>query len=82
MTEAVDIHTALRSYTVWGSRQMFMQSKIGTLEVSKKADIAIWDRDLYAIPTDQIKELKCLMTLIDGEIVYSSPDSPVTTSVR
>jgi hypothetical protein len=59
-----------------------MESKIGTLEVSKKADIAIWDRDLYAIPTDQIKELKCLMTLVDGEMVYSSPDSPVTTSVR
>jgi predicted amidohydrolase YtcJ len=82
MTEAVDIHTALRSYTVWGSRQMFMENKIGTLEVSKKADIAIWDRDLYAIPTDQIKEPKCLMTLVDGEMVYSSPDSPVTTSVR
>jgi len=61
---------------------MFMESKIGTLEVSKRADIAIWDRDLYAIPTDQIKELKCLMTLVDGEMVYSSPDSPLTTSVR
>lgn len=82
MMEAVDIHTALRSYTAWGSRQMFMENKIGTLEVHKKADIAIWDRDLYAIPADQIKELKCLMTLVDGEIVYSSPDSPVTTSVR
>ena len=82
MTEAVDVHTALRSYTAWGSRQMFLENKIGTLEVGKKADIAIWDRDLYAIPTDQIKELKCLMTLVDGEMVYRSPDSPVTTSVR
>jgi len=82
MTETVDIHTALRSYTAWGARQMFLESKIGTLEVSKKADIAIWDRDLYTIPTDQIKDLKCLMTLLDGEVVYRSPDSPVTTSVR
>ena len=82
MAEAVDIHVALRSYTAWGSRQMFLENKIGTLEVGKKADIAIWDRDLYAIPADQIKDLKCLMTLLDGEVVYSSPDSPVTTSVR
>jgi predicted amidohydrolase YtcJ len=81
-TEAVDIHTALRSYTAWGSRQMFLENKIGTLEVGKKADIAIWDRNLYAIPTEQIKDLKCLMTLLDGEVVYSSLDSPVTTSVR
>lgn len=82
MMEAVDVHTALRSYTAWASRQMFLENKVGTLEVGKKADIAIWDRDLYAIPADQIKELKCLMTLVDGEMVYRSPDSPLTTSVR
>src|SRR5581483_5604639 len=42
--EAIDIRTALRSYTAWGSRQMFLEDKIGTLEVGKRADIAIWDR--------------------------------------
>jgi predicted amidohydrolase YtcJ len=82
MTESVDIHTALRSYTAWGSRQMFLENKIGTLEVGKRADIAIWDRDLYVIPTGEIKDLKCLMTLLDGEVVYTAPDSPVTTSAR
>ncbi|HEY7389275.1 MAG TPA: amidohydrolase [Bryobacteraceae bacterium] len=81
-SEAVDIHTALRSYTAWGSRQMFLETKIGTLEVGKKADIAVWDRDLYSVPNAQIKDLKCLMTLLDGEVVYTSPDSPVTTEVR
>jgi predicted amidohydrolase YtcJ len=82
MAEAIDIHTALRSYTAWGARQMFLENKIGTLEVGKKADIAVWDRDLYAVPAEQIKEMKCLMTLLDGEIVYSSDNSPVTLSVR
>jgi predicted amidohydrolase YtcJ len=82
MAEAIDIHTALRSYTAWGARQMFLESKIGTLEVGKEADIAVWDRDLYTVPAEQIKEMKCLMTLLDGEIVYSSDNSPVTLSVR
>jgi len=81
-SEAIDIHTALRSYTAWGARQMFLENKIGTLEVGKRADIAIWDRDLYAVPTDQIKDLKCWMTLLDGEIVYTSPTSPVTLPMR
>lgn len=80
--EAVDMHTALRGYTSWGARQMFLENKIGTLEVGKKADIAIWDRDIYTIPTEQVKDLKCLMTLIDGEVVYTASDSPVTASVR
>jgi predicted amidohydrolase YtcJ len=82
MAEAVDIHVALRSYTAWASRQMFLESKIGTLEVGKRADIAVWDRDLYTVPTDQIKDLKCLLTLVDGEVVYTSPESGMTTSVR
>ena len=78
--ESVDIHTALRSYTAWASRQMFLEDKIGTLEVGKRADIAVWDRDLYSVSTQQIKDLKCLMTLLDGEVVYTSQDSPVSTN--
>ena len=80
--EGVDIHTALRSYTAWGSRQMFLEDKIGTLEVGKRADIAVWDRDLYSVSNEQIKDLKCLMTLLDGEVIYTSPDSSITTEVR
>jgi predicted amidohydrolase YtcJ len=75
--EAVDIHTALRSYTAWGARQIFLEDKIGTIEVGKKADIAVWDRDLYEVPTDRIKEMKCLMTLFEGEVVYEAPNSPL-----
>ena len=74
VTEAIDAKTALRSYTAWSARQMFMEDKIGTLEPGKRADIAIWDRDLTTIPTGQIKDMKCLMTLINGEVVYESPD--------
>jgi predicted amidohydrolase YtcJ len=51
---------------------MFLEDKIGTLEPGKRADIAIWDRNIYSIPTDEIKDMHCLMTLIDGEVVYRS----------
>jgi predicted amidohydrolase YtcJ len=70
--ESVDSRTALRSYTAWGSRQMFLEDQIGTLEPGKRADIAIWDRDIYDMPTADIKDMKCLMTLLDGESVYRS----------
>lgn len=80
MSEAVDIHIALRSYTAWSARQMFLENKIGSLEVGKRADIAIWDRDLYSVPSEQIKDMKCLMTLLDGEVVYSAAGSPLRVS--
>jgi predicted amidohydrolase YtcJ len=76
LAESVDSHTALRSYTAWGARQMFLENEIGTLEPGKRADIAIWDRNIYTIPTAEIKEMKCLMTLLDGEVVYRSADFP------
>ncbi len=56
---------------------MFLENKIGSIEVGKRADIAIWDRDLASVPAEQIKNLQCLMTLIDGEVLYSAPGSPV-----
>ena len=74
LAESVDAHTALRSYTAWGARQMFLEDQIGTLEAGKRADIAVWDRNIYTVPTPDIKDMKCLMTLLDGEVVYRSAD--------
>ena len=75
--ESIDVHTALRSYTAWAARQLFLEDKIGTLEPGKEADIAIWDRDLYTIPAADIKNLKCEMTLVAGRVVYQDAASPI-----
>jgi predicted amidohydrolase YtcJ len=53
---------------------MFLDEKIGTIEVGKRADLAIWDRDLYSVAADQIRDMKCLMTLLDGEVVNRSQE--------
>jgi hypothetical protein len=71
--EAVDVRTALRSYTIWAARQMFLEDEIGSIEVGKYADIAVWDQDPYAAPVAAIKDLKCRMTLFQGEVVYRAP---------
>jgi predicted amidohydrolase YtcJ len=76
--ESVDIKTALRSYTIWAARQMFMEDKVGSIEVGKDADIAVWDRDPYTIATDDLPKLRCEMTLLAGQIVYDSTRSPNT----
>jgi predicted amidohydrolase YtcJ len=70
MAESVDIHTALKSYTIWAAHQMFLDTQIGSLEVGKDADIAVWDRNLYAVPSAQLKDLTCEMTLVAGKVVY------------
>ena len=74
--EAVDIHTALRSYTIWSAHQLFLEDRIGSIEVGKDADIAIWDRNPYAIPAQQVKDMKCQMTMFAGSIVYGQEGLP------
>ena len=70
--ESVDVHVALRSYTAWAARQLFLEDKAGSIEPGKEADIAVWDRDLYTMPSDEIRNLKCEMTLVRGRVVYDS----------
>jgi predicted amidohydrolase YtcJ len=72
--EAVDVRTALRSYTAWAARTMFLEDRIGTIEAGKDADLAVWDRNPYAIPTDQLKDMRCELTLVRGRTVFSAAD--------
>jgi hypothetical protein len=71
LQERVDIRTALRSYTIWAAHQMFLDDRIGSIEVGKDADIAVWDRDMYTVPTDALKDLRCELTIFRGRIVYN-----------
>jgi predicted amidohydrolase YtcJ len=68
--EAVDARTALRSYTAWAAHQLFLDDRVGTIEVAKDADLAVWDRDPYTVPTDQLKEMRCDLTIFKGRIVH------------
>jgi predicted amidohydrolase YtcJ len=70
--ESVDIRSALRSYTAWGARQLFLEDRVGSLEIGKEADIAVWDRDMYTIPAQELRNLKCTMTLLHGQVVFDS----------
>jgi predicted amidohydrolase YtcJ len=68
--ESVDVKTALRSVTIWAARQMFLENQIGSIEVGKYADLAVWDRNPYSAPTTQLKDLQCQLTMFNGRVVY------------
>ena len=76
--ESVDIQTALKSYTIWAAHQLFLEAEAGSLEPGKSADLAVWDRDLTAVPVSEIKDMQCELTLFRGAIVYHAAGSPIT----
>ncbi len=79
--ESIDIHAALRSYTIWAAHQLFLERQIGSIEAGKDADFAVWDRDMYKIPTDDLRNLKCEMTILRGKIVYQSSTTTVSVGM-
>lgn len=69
--EAIDIRTALRSYTAWAAHTMFLDDRVGTIEVGKEADLAVWDKNPYSVPSAALKDLVCEMTFLRGRRVYA-----------
>ena len=69
MAESVDINTALTSYTRWAA-PLIRANGSGVLAVGKAADIAVWDRDPYSVPTAAVKDMKADITLFRGQVVF------------
>lgn len=68
--EQLTLDAALAAYTVNAAWLMGLDSSTGTIEPGRRADLAVLDRDLFAIPETEINEARVEMTFVDGEQVY------------
>lgn len=68
--ESIDVRAALRSYTKWAARTMFLDDRIGSIEVGRDADLAVWDRNPYEVSTAALKDMQCELTLVRGQVVF------------
>jgi len=48
------------------------EHRTGSLEVGKDADIAVWEQNMYRIPPQELRNLKCSMTLVQGRVAYDA----------
>ncbi len=78
--ESIDIRTAVRSYTMWAAHTMFLDDRVGSIEVGKDADLAVWDRNPYTIPSADLKDMRCEMTFVRGRMVYRA--APAGAALR
>ena len=65
---------ALRAFTVGGARFSFDESKRGSLEPGKLADLAVLTNDLLGMAEEDIPELGSKLTMVGGNIVHQSED--------
>jgi predicted amidohydrolase YtcJ len=63
---------ALRLFTRDNSWFLRMEDRIGSIETGKLADLVVLDRDYFTVPDVQIKQIRSLMTIVDGRIVHNA----------
>ena len=68
--EAVTREQALKMFTVWPAYAAFEEKLRGSIEVGKLADLTILSADIMKIPEPDILQTHCVMTVINGEVVY------------
>ena len=72
--ERLDLPTAIAGFTINSAYVNHLDRETGSIEVGKRADLVVLDRNPFAYPPDRIAEAKVVRTLVDGERVYDAGD--------
>ena len=70
--QKITVEEALRAYTWEAAYASFEEDVKGTLKPGMLADFVLLDRDITAIPPEEIADAQVLKTVVGGRIVYSA----------
>jgi predicted amidohydrolase YtcJ len=73
--QRLDLPTALAAFTMGSAYVNHLEGETGSVEIGKAADLAVIDRDLFAIPVEEIASARVEQTFADGRRVYAAPDA-------
>lgn len=64
--DALIAHTRKNAYLV------FQENNLGSIQPGKLADLLVLDSDYLTVPADRIRNIKPLLTMVGGRIVYDA----------
>src|SRR5581483_5871794 len=70
--QTISREDALIAYTRKNAFFVFQEDNLGAIQPGKLADLVVLDRDYLTIPADQIKDIKPVLTMVGGRIVYDA----------
>ena len=76
--ENLTVEEALETYTVNAAYASFDESKRGTIETGKLADLTILSDDPFTVKPDNIRKIKAEMTIIGGNVEYEDKKRKTT----
>ncbi|MGG4444968.1 amidohydrolase [Brevibacillus porteri] len=73
--ERATLAEMIASFTIDGAYANHVDDITGSIEVGKKADLIVLDKNLFKIPAIQIKDAKVVLTLVEGKEVYRQKEA-------
>ena len=73
--ERIDLPTAMAAFTMGSAYANHREHDTGSIEVGKRADVAIFDRNVFELPVEEIADTHCVATYVDGERVFAAADA-------
>lgn len=71
--ERISVEDAIRAFTQGSAYAAFADSRVGTLEVGKLADLAVLSQDVFSVSPLDIGKTRVTMTLVGGKVVFKAP---------
>ncbi len=78
--ERMTLADMLAAYTSNAAYLGYLETKTGSIEVGKAADLVVLDRNLFEIPAQEIGQARVLMTFLDGKLIFESGSESDLTS--
>ena len=70
--ERITLDQALKAYTLDSAYVLDLETKVGSLEVGKLADIVVLEKDLYKIPASAISTTPVKLTMMNGKVTFKA----------
>ncbi len=69
-SEVISLEEAVRAYTMGGAARLGKEQIIGSIEVGKRADLIVVDRNPFDLSPEEIAETPVLTTMMNGQITH------------
>jgi predicted amidohydrolase YtcJ len=70
--QSVSREQALIAHTRSNAYFVFQEDNLGSIAPGRYADLLVLDRDYLTVPAAQIKDIRPMMTMVGGRVVYQS----------
>ena len=68
--ERMSLADMIATFAINGAYANFVENETGSIEVGKKADMVVLERNLFEIPQSEICDTRVLMTIFEGNTVF------------